>query len=246
MTNVLFGVGAIVVGFLLYWLYLTIKAMKDPDVQAASSLRMSIKRYHLYKKIYDEYDEFMKVHGTNSAASEKKFAELFKQIPNPNEWRRYQEYRYRLFQEKLRQETRDILGLDIFDNSIERDDFGALFNAMLEHEQNLPDELQRKLKDVMIYSPSEWKDYCISRELDYSPKYKIGFCFNAYNDETGTIISGRIIDIVFDYTWWKYKVDFDDEIPADNNTSENNILLFESQIKGLMGRTIKYSDFLYV
>lgn len=116
MVNVLFGVGAVVVGFLFLWLYLTVKAMKDPDVQAASSLHMSIKRYYLYKKIYDEYDEFMKVHGPASAASEKKFAELFKQIPNPNEWRRYQEYRYRLFHEKRREEFRDILGFDIFDN----------------------------------------------------------------------------------------------------------------------------------
>ena len=32
-------------------------------------------------------------HGANSQASEKKFLEIFKQIDNPNEWRRYQAYR---------------------------------------------------------------------------------------------------------------------------------------------------------
>lgn len=135
---------------------------------------------------------------------------------------------------------------DVSDNSNDSEDFDSLFNAMLEHEQNLPEELQRKLKDIMIYSPAKWKNYCASRELDYSPKYKIGFSFIVYNDENGKLISGRIIDIVFDYVWWKYKVDFDDEISIDNNLSKNSILLFESQLKGLINRTIKYSEFQYV
>lgn len=72
-----------------------IKAMKDPDVQTASELRMSVKRYHKYQRLYDEYAEFMKIHGTHSRASEEKFAEIFKQIDNPNEWRRYQEFRFK-------------------------------------------------------------------------------------------------------------------------------------------------------
>lgn len=67
--------------------------MKDPDVHIASNLRMSIKRYRLYQKLYDEYQEFILEHGIESQASEKKFVEIFKQIDNPNEWRRYQAFR---------------------------------------------------------------------------------------------------------------------------------------------------------
>lgn len=91
--SILYGIIVAVIGAILYWLYLTAKAMKDPDVQIASNLRMSIKSYRRYQRLYDEYQAFMLQHGSNSQASEKKFLELFKHIDNPNEWRRYQAYR---------------------------------------------------------------------------------------------------------------------------------------------------------
>ena len=74
-----------------------VKAMRDPDVLIASDLKMSVKRYRLYQRIYDEYHDFMVQHGTDSPLSEQKFKELFKEIKNPNEWRRYQQYRSSLF-----------------------------------------------------------------------------------------------------------------------------------------------------
>ena len=98
--NLLYGLCALAVGAILYWLYQTAKAMKDPDVHIASNLRMSIKRYRHYQRLYDEYDAFMLEHGADSQASEDKFLEIFKQIDNPNEWRRYQAYR----EEKQREE----------------------------------------------------------------------------------------------------------------------------------------------
>lgn len=91
--NFLYGIGAVVVGVIFYWLFLTAKAMRDPDVQIATDLRMSVKRYRHYQRLYDEYKDFMLQHGVNNQASEKKFIEIFKQIDNPNEWRRYQAYR---------------------------------------------------------------------------------------------------------------------------------------------------------
>lgn len=93
MTNIIFGLGAVVVGFILYWLYQTTKALIDPDVRIASELRIPINRYRLYKTLYNEYQAFMATHGANSLASERKFAEIFKQIKHPDEWRRYQNYR---------------------------------------------------------------------------------------------------------------------------------------------------------
>ena len=80
-----------IMGVMTNW----IKAMKDPDVQIASDLRMSVKRYRKYQRLYDEYAEFMDRHGTNSHASEEKFEKIFKQIDNPNEWRRYQDFRFK-------------------------------------------------------------------------------------------------------------------------------------------------------
>ena len=91
--NVLYGLCVVVGGAILYWLYLSVKSVKDPDVQAASDLRMSITKYRHYQRLYDEYQAFMLEHGTNSKASENKYLEIFKQIDNPNEWRRYQAYR---------------------------------------------------------------------------------------------------------------------------------------------------------
>lgn len=100
MMNIIYGIGAVVVGIILYWLFLTAKAMRDPDVQIATDLRMSVKRYRHYQRLYDEYQDFILQHGANSQASERKFIEIFKQIDNPNEWQRYQAYR----KQKLRNE----------------------------------------------------------------------------------------------------------------------------------------------
>lgn len=100
MKSILGGIIAIFAGGIIWWIIETIKAIKDPDVQAASNLRMSISRYRLYKRLWDEYQEYMKVHGINSKESEEKFKEIFKQVPNPNEWRRFGQY----MEEKQRKE----------------------------------------------------------------------------------------------------------------------------------------------
>ena len=93
MINVFCGFGALVVGAVIYWIVCCIRSTKDPNVQNAAKLKMPINRYLLYKKLYDEYFDFMMEHGANSIASEQKFIEIFKQIKYPNEWRRYEEYR---------------------------------------------------------------------------------------------------------------------------------------------------------
>ena len=95
------GLFALLAYLLIGWLVETIKAFKDPDVQAASSLGMSIMKYRHYQKLFDEYQEFMKEHGVNSRASEEKFNEIWKQIDNPNEWRRYSKYREELSRKEL-------------------------------------------------------------------------------------------------------------------------------------------------
>lgn len=99
--GLLYGIILIAIALLAGWLWHFFKALKDPDVQNASRLRMNVKRYRHYQRLYDEYHDFMMKHGVNSQASEKKFVEIFKQIDNPNEWRRYQAYRLEQQQEEL-------------------------------------------------------------------------------------------------------------------------------------------------
>lgn len=105
------GVFSVLMYFLIFTFTQWVKAMKDPDVLAASDLRMSVKRYRVYKRIYDEYQAFMREHGTDSPASERKFAELFKEVKNPNEWRRYQNYRYELAKKERQEEYKKFLKL---------------------------------------------------------------------------------------------------------------------------------------
>lgn len=94
------GLFAVIIYFLLFWIQESIKSVKDPDVQAASNLRIGIKRYRFYKRLWDEYQEFMRIHGAHSSESEEKFKEIFKQIPNSDEWCRFGQY----MEEKQRKE----------------------------------------------------------------------------------------------------------------------------------------------
>jgi hypothetical protein len=71
-----------------------IKATKDPDVIVASNLKMDVRRYKQYREWYDEHQRLMSVYGIDSNEEQKFFLSFFKQIKNPNEWRRYQDYRY--------------------------------------------------------------------------------------------------------------------------------------------------------
>lgn len=104
--GLLYGIILIAIALLIGWLWHFFKALKDPDVQNASRLRMSVMRYRHYQRLYDEYYDFMMKHGVNSQASEKKFIEIFKRIDNPNEWRRYQAYRLEKQQEEFQKEVK--------------------------------------------------------------------------------------------------------------------------------------------
>lgn len=96
--------------FIVCWIYNSIKAAKDPDVKAATNLRMTITRYNLYKKLYEEHQESMRIHGFNSKEANEKFMEIFKQIPNPNEWRRFCDYQGKLQRDEMQKELDKYLG----------------------------------------------------------------------------------------------------------------------------------------
>ena len=87
--------------FLVQFVIQYIKATKDPDVRAASSLGMSVARYRWYRECYDKWQETMTKYGTDSKEADAVFDEFFPQIKNLNEWRRYQEYRLNEFRDHM-------------------------------------------------------------------------------------------------------------------------------------------------
>lgn len=85
-------------------------ALKDPDVKVASALHMNIKRYKKYKKLYDEHWDKMMDYGSHSKEAEDFFRlYVMPNIDNPNEWRRYQDYRGMLKRKEHEEEIRKYL-----------------------------------------------------------------------------------------------------------------------------------------
>lgn len=85
------GIGAVVLDFLARWIYYTIKSFKDPDVIEASKLGMTITRYYIYKKMWDEIQNIYHEEGINSE-TDRKIDKIIMQAPNLNEWRRFGKY----------------------------------------------------------------------------------------------------------------------------------------------------------
>lgn len=102
---ILWGVGAVLAGFFLMWLVLSIKAIKDPDVQAASKLGMDIRRFHKYQEIFDEQCECHR----NGTPIPDRTAE----IPNMNEWYRYGEWRLEKDKEEFRKQVYEETGIKL-------------------------------------------------------------------------------------------------------------------------------------
>jgi len=107
MKDLLFGIGAVILGVVIIVIYHWIKAMKDPDVQIATDLRMSVLRYRKYAKLYNDYWDVMMKYGTNATESNQYFAKaIFPELQklNMDEWRRYQAYREKLLQKQMMDE----------------------------------------------------------------------------------------------------------------------------------------------
>jgi len=101
MKSIIWGLGAVVLGFVAMWIYHSIKAVKDPDVQASADLRIDIRKYRKYKYWYDEHQRLTREYGIESKEANDYFKSFFKEIKNPNEWRRYQQSRYKSISELM-------------------------------------------------------------------------------------------------------------------------------------------------
>lgn len=107
MSNFVLSLIIIGVIFLLFFMYHSIKAAKDPNVKAASNLRMTINRFNLYTRLYDEHQDCLLKYGVESQEAQLKGVEILKQVPNMNEWRRYCDYRSRMMQEERQKMFKD-------------------------------------------------------------------------------------------------------------------------------------------
>lgn len=95
LLQVIFGgVFSLLAYIIMFWISSIFKATKDPDVIAASDLRMPVLRYKQYREWYDMHMELMQKYGCDSKEANKYFYSFFIKIKDPNEWRRYQKYRY--------------------------------------------------------------------------------------------------------------------------------------------------------
>lgn len=104
MTWILYGLGVVLFTILVSIVYHWVKAMRDPDVQIATDLRMSVLRYRKYEKLYNDHWDIMMKFGSNSRESEQYFARVvFPELQklSMNEWRRYQSYREKLLQKQM-------------------------------------------------------------------------------------------------------------------------------------------------
>lgn len=104
--------------FLISWIYNSIKASKDPEVRAASNLRMTTKRYRLYKELFEKHQAAMRKYGTDSQKAYDIFVkEIHPNIPNPNEWRRFCDYQVILGKEKMQKEIDELYDDELYDEN---------------------------------------------------------------------------------------------------------------------------------
>lgn len=92
MSPILTAVIAVAALFLVGWIVSAIKAAKDPDVQAASNLMMSITHYRTYQRFWNEYEEVRRKYGAYSKETDEKIKEILGKIRRPNEWMRFVEH----------------------------------------------------------------------------------------------------------------------------------------------------------
>lgn len=88
------GTSAIIIYAVIAIISNIISVTKDPDVKAASDLRMDVRRYRQYREWYDEHQRLMEKYGINSKEEQTYFMNFIKKIGNKNEWRRYQNFRF--------------------------------------------------------------------------------------------------------------------------------------------------------
>lgn len=92
----------------------TLAALKDPDVQAASRMGMTIMAYRKFRKLHSRLMEFRAAHPGDEAAVQRFFlSEIYPGIKGrEGKWQAFCQYQLQLTQEDQREEIRRLSGRD--------------------------------------------------------------------------------------------------------------------------------------
>ena len=94
--------------------------------------------------------------------------------------------------------------------------FKLLFDSLLLDEMMSDNQVNALLEAVLMSSPQQWKEYCLSRKSEYKPFYRIGKEVFAYIQEEKKYVRGVITNIDFGIEWWYYTVEFNEPISINN------------------------------
>lgn len=127
----------------------------------------------------------------------------------------------------------------VFETEETDNEFKTLFDSILK--KGLTDESNHKLINIVTKQEKEWKQYCLSRKSEFRPRFRKGDVITATDEDSNTIVNGKVDDVLFDIVWWKYKVIFNEEISINNSWLKNEHLLTDKQIQQLSKNILKCS-----
>lgn len=108
MKTILIGGILLILLAVIMFIKQYIKALKDPDVIEANKLGMLITHYRKYKKADEEIQALYKKYGTDNSQVNKEVLKIIDSLPNKNEWRRYEDYKFQQSLDNMYKEAEDL------------------------------------------------------------------------------------------------------------------------------------------
>lgn len=124
--------------------------------------------------------------------------------------------------------------------------FKILFDSLLCDEMMNDEDVKKLLYDVLIEKPKEWKAYCLSREEEYEPFYRIGKEVFVFNNESKKYVKGIITHISFGIEWWYYTIEFEVPISINNGWPSEKVNVLAKTIMDIETNRIGCDDNHYV
>lgn len=81
---------------------------KDPDEQEAAKLGMSVTNYRRYKAAHDKIQALYKKYGLHNSLVNRDIDKIITSLPNKNEWRRFEEYKFQEGVDDMRKRTESL------------------------------------------------------------------------------------------------------------------------------------------
>nr|DAV37270.1 MAG TPA: Protein transport protein [Caudoviricetes sp.] len=123
--------------------------------------------------------------------------------------------------------------------------FKTLFDTLSQDEMMNNSDAKELLYDVVSKNPKEWKSYCLSRNGDYKPFYRIGKEVYLCN-ESNKYIKGIITGISFGIEWWYYTIEFTEPVSINNSWPSEKVTVLAKTIMDIETNNIKCDDSHYV